>query len=146
MPDPLRGESLALQDFLTNPANKIIARLGQTRVPFQTAPTLLVDLVECDFVGYAPIVSPAFNVFQNDDDLTGEALSDPLRFTAGALTAKQTANCLYLTVQMGSNPVQLWKIFPLLDPWIFDVPTRTYATNIRLYSLAEELPTPTIGE
>lgn len=140
MPEVLTDESLTLSQVLTDPTLKIVAHLGKTTIDVDDPPVALNQLTECDFPGYARVESPAFDVFQTDDPNSGEAVSDPLRFTAGVIVAAQMANCLYLTLQRGSDPVKLWQVFPLANPWQFDVEGRSYASAVRLRSVAEMAP------
>lgn len=138
MPDTLSGESLNLSNTLADPTLTIVAHLGKTTIDLDAgAPILLNQLVESDFPGYAPIVDPSFDVFQSDDENHGEAVSDPLRFTAGALTVPQAANVMYLTIQRGNDPAYLWQCFPLAQAWNFDVQGRSYAAQVRLHSLPD---------
>lgn len=135
MPDVLTDESLNLSNFLTDPTVTIVAHLAKSTIANDGTPVTLGSLTECDFPGYAPIVNPNFNVFQHTDPLQGEAVSDPLRFTAAGLTVPQIANALYLTIQKGTDPMKFWQIFPLLNPWDFDIDGRSYAYAARLRSI-----------
>lgn len=138
MSDILTDESLALSETLNDPTLTIVAHLGKTTIDLDAGtPVLLNQIVECDFPGYAPIVDPAFDVFQHAEAVHGEAVSDPLRWTAGAIVTAQAANCLFLTMQRGADAPKLFQVFPLATPWNFDLLGRSYAAQVRLHSLSE---------
>ena|ERR1041385_8944607 len=145
MADPLTDESLVLSTLLNDPTVSIVAHLGKTTIDLEQGNYVLSDIIECDFPGYAPVAPVTFDAFQLPDPIQGEAVSQPIRFTAGAIVTPQAATCAYITVQKQGEAAVLWQLFPLLNEWIFDFAGRSYAFALRVRSLSESF-TPTFVE
>ena len=135
MPETLTGESLNLREFLADPANVIVAHLSKHAIALDGAPLEAGDIVECDFPGYAPQRISDVDVMQDEIAAAGEGVSQPIVFVAGAIVTPQQAHALYLTVVKGPEALIIWKVFPLLPPFNFDVPGRHLTKQIRFTSL-----------
>lgn len=134
MPEILTGESLNLQEVLNDPTVLIVAHLAKNDIPPDFDKLLLADLVECDFDGYSPIEIMNWDVFQHEDEFLGEAVSEPLLFTAGDAIVPQRASALYLVLYHVDEQVNLWRVYPLEPEFFFDVPGRELLKQIRVSS------------
>lgn len=135
MPDTLTGESLNLATILADPTNVIVAHLAQNASALDAEVIDLTGLVECNFPGYAPVQIIDPDVFETGDDYRGEAVSDPIVFSASdELVTPQNVTAFYLTWQVGSGAATLWRCYPLKEPFVFDVPGRKFPCQVRINS------------
>lgn len=136
MPE-LAGESLALSDLLTDPANKIVMHLAKNVFPFDVDTVALGDFEECDFIGYAPVRLVEWTIKEETDDKLGEAVSEFAEFVAGEDVIPQIITAVYVTFQVGLGEIKL--LWPL---WL-DIPLKMsaegnmYRKRARITSVAD---------
>ncbi|HLI95892.1 MAG TPA: hypothetical protein VKT72_07370 [Candidatus Baltobacteraceae bacterium] len=146
MPDVLTAESLNLSNVLTNPTNIIVAHLAQNSSAMLDDAAQLSDLVECNFSGYAPVPITNPDCFETGDPLQGQAVSDPIVFSADAhLAGAQMATSVYLTWQVGDGAPSLFRVIRFTQPFIFDVPNRILQFQIRFQSFDDTVTMPDLG-
>ncbi len=142
MPDALTGHSGVLQSLLSDPGTTIVARLSKQPIAINGPPLTLADIVECDFPGYAPITVVGWGVEQNPNPIYAEAVSPNLVFVAGALVTPQDCCSLYLTISLGGGATQIWRTYPLVPRFTFDVPDRTMQKVVRVKSFDDTITPP----
>lgn len=132
--DELSGESLSLFQNLNNPAVSIVAHLAKSPIDPELDSIALEDLVECNFVGYAPIPITDWNVFEGEAPDLGEALSPMLEWVAGEDVATQPVTLVYITMQTPGNPIVMLDSQIVTPHFQMDAEGRTFARQYRLYS------------
>lgn len=139
MPDVLTGESLALSTLLNDPTEQIVAHLAKSTIGEGQTITALNQLTECDFPGYAPVQIVNPDCFQTEDEFIGEAVTDPIIFTASDdLVTPQLATAVYVTWKRGADAPLLWRVYPLVGGYVFDLPGRKLPCQLRINSLSEQ--------
>lgn len=129
---PTPGELLIAE--LVAPNATIVARLAKAvNTPFE-GPVGLANIVEADFVGYAPLeITDWEDVSVDGEDLV-QVLSPELTFTAEAGVTPQQVVAVYVTCDDGVNPPKLFSLDPLESPYIFSAPGDTLLRQVRVAS------------
>lgn len=116
--EPLAGGPLAhLVETMADPLLEIVARLAKGPTSILDAPVALADLVECDFVGYAPIRLTAGLNEAVDDPFYAEADSQSLQWIVGAINATQPIVGLYYTSRYNGGAWGLVTLVPFDEPF-----------------------------
>jgi len=132
MPSPTESETL--QAFLENPANHIVARLAKSPMPFDAEELVLADFIEADFLGYEPIDDFDWTFKATGEDDYALATSKPLLWTAGVFIEPQKITAVYLTIQVGADPMLLFWPFPFEVPLIMGIAGTVFSKQILIPS------------
>lgn len=136
MPETPPTESENLQALLLNPANVILAHLAKNPIAFDADQLQLTDFIECDFLGYAPILVNDWVSVESDEEAYGESESPTLNWTAGAGVAAQNITAVYLTLQVAPDPPIMLAAFPLDVPLTIFVAGQQFEKIVRYRSYA----------
>lgn len=134
MSDILVGESLNLFNKLNDPNAKIVAHLCKNPIAEDVDKIALSDLVEADFVGYAPVLLNDWFFLNTGDLALGEAVSQQMEFVAGDLIDAQVVYGEYLTISLASGPHYLLKFNRFDNPIIVDVEGMIIHRQVRIVS------------
>jgi hypothetical protein len=125
--EPTPGGQLAdVFEGLSDPLFTIVARLAKGPRGAPDATVVLADLVEADFVGYAPITLTADLENAWEEDGYGELSPQLLQFNVGAIEAAQQLTHLYFTKTYDGGDPSLVSVIPFNVPFFISEPDTTF--------------------
>ena len=133
----MAGEIENLATFLADPLRQIIAHLATNPIAGLSDTPELVDLVEADFDGYAPVLITHWTPDPTSEEDLAVSIADACEFTSGPAVVPQTVTMLYITQIYNGGAPSLWKIFPLDPALTFALPNQQISRSPRLVSLAD---------
>lgn len=126
--EPIPGGNLeALADALSDPLFEIVAHLAKGPIGQQSSPLALVNLVECDFPGYAPITLVSNLDTAWEEEGYGEMSSQRIEFIAGAVVVPQRVTHIYYTYKYADNAPSLQSVVAFDNPLTVSTPGQVLA-------------------
>jgi len=124
-------------EMMSDPARAIVAHLAKLPMFAGNTSVALVDLVECDFLGYAPV--PLILDLDNAVEEDGFCWLSPqtVEFEVGAIVEPQLVTAIYITDAYTGVAPTLLTVIPFHQPVVVREPNSTLPFEVNLGGLTE---------